>query len=497
MQKVFVLVFLFSIQSLAVKNDCGRKLGEISLSSIKERLDQPTNPLQERVRTAVQLNGFRKVAYNMDIIKNHNADYTNQLDVATVTDQKQSGRCWIFGACNPLRHSLVARKMVPPSFQFSENYLHFFNMLEKSNKYLVEVINSVTKKSPNLSKEDTRKKLSPSTYIVDGGWHEYFEFLVEKYGLVPKSVMPETISSEATMVLLDELRLQTSVYAQKILDKEKEIRSVRNKFTEEDLLEMDKIRLQAMDDIIEILRTHLGSPVTKFTYRKNEKAAEKNPTGKIRDSGKVLGADLIEYTPQSFAKDFVGFNAEDYVPVANFESLQQNKVYEIKNSAIGAGDGHHNIKMLTLSSERMLELVKTSIDNKIAPWFGAAMGRDVDNSTGIMKVGIFPRKETYGFAEDISNTLSRSQQTMLNVLIFSHAMAFTAYDQPNKNSPIIKLKVDNSWSDKVGDKGVYHMYLDWFTQNVFQVVIHKSFLTPEELKIWEGPVQKIKDEELF
>jgi bleomycin hydrolase len=45
--------------------------------------------------------------------------------------------------------------------------------------------------------------------------------------------------------------------------------------------------------------------------------------------------------------------------------------------------------------------------------------------------------------------------------------------------------VENSWGDKRGDKGYDIMTDKWFDEYNYEVVVHKKYLTKEELEIYQ------------
>lgn len=440
---------------------------------------QKAEPAAARLRDVVQRLGFRNVALNREILQKHSDKYTVELPMGSITDQKQSGRCWIFGALNMIRSMLIADNKVPEEFEFSQNYLHFFNMLEKSNKQLEGMADKLygrRRRGEKFTATDRRLAVTPE--IGDGGWTEWFLFLVSKYGLVPKSAMGETISSESTAVLLSELQDSLAATGMELLRNAKEYKARRAKNLSE------QIRSAGMARVWSILATHLGTPPKTFEYRATQKP-EKD--GRKRITPTQIG----QYTPRSFAKDFVGFDAEDWVHVGAFPGKKTGVAYVIPKTAIGAakpGQNKFDLRFINTSPMILAELTKKAIDGGQPVPFAADVTKDVDNNTGIMHPRLFDRSAIYEVPR-----MTRKEKAYTSRLGANHEMMFAGYDQPDPKGPIVKFKDENSWSEKYGTKGVYHVYYEWFMENVFDILIHKRFLTPTMRKLWNGKPKVIRD----
>lgn len=485
-------------------DDCASLLTDAIPTKWVERMIQEgraDDAYVQRLRDLVQRVGFNTVALNSAIVNAHQDVYTLELAQGPITNQKSSGRCWIFAGLNMMRSSLIAEGKVGKGFEFSETYLHFFNMLEKSNRFLEKAIRQTYKNRRDVTKgelENLRNLLEPD--VSDGGWFDYFQFLVSKYGVVPKNTMRETKSSEATTVLLRELNFHLSRATAEIFDQAVVIAKTAKKngrqLTKQEFLsEIRVAKERAMVGVWKILATHLGDPPAKFDFRFVE-------ASKKEGLAKVAPTTIKQYTPREFAQDFVKFDPADYVTVSAFPRREVNTVYERVNSGIGpaeAGQHPYNVRILNVTPERMEELTIAALEGGQAVWFGADIHKHVDHSTGIMHPEIFVRDPIYGMKE-------REQLVELDqaALVFfgqtspNHAMLLTGFDRPNPNGPVVKFKNENSWGDAVGSKGVYHLYREWFHQNVFEVIVHKRFLSAEEKKLWNGKAVFIPyNEDLF
>jgi len=436
-----------------------------------------------RLQDVVQRTGFTQVALNRQVIESHNAKYTHELAMGPMTNQQSSGRCWIFAGLNMVRESLIASGKVPADFQFSENYMHFFNMLEKSNSYLERVIEKARKQGTKakLSRDEFRQAVSPG--MGDGGFFEWFEFLVAKYGLVPKAAMGETISSNATATLISELNNQLASAAGEMLDAARRAKPA----------EMLEIKQRAMARTWKILATHLSAPPARFEYRSSGKTVAKK-------GSQVTPAKIKEFTPRQFAEKFAQFDPRDYVVVASYPRRKAG-VYEVRKSGIGAtepGSPKFNLRFMNLGADRLEELTLASIKGGQTMWFGADALKDIDYKTGIMHPKIYDRDAVYNFSlGEKGKKLTRKEAVYFGVNQLNHAMVITGFDQPDKNGPAVKFKVENSWGDALGSGGIFHMYRDWFKENVYQIIVHKKFLDQTERKAWNGKAKQIRDADML
>ena len=73
----------------------------------------------------------------------------------------------------------------------------------------------------------------------------------------------------------------------------------------------------------------------------------------------------------------------------------------------------------------------------------------------------------------------------------THAMLFTGVDLDKKGNPR-KWRVENSWGDKRGDKGYDIMTDKWFDEYNYEVVVHKKYLTKEELETYQRDPIKLQ-----
>ncbi|MDD5628791.1 MAG: C1 family peptidase [Elusimicrobia bacterium] len=446
-----------------------------------ERKDRNLPERTKRRRGALQKEGFREAALNRELLARHHDSYTDELPMGRITDQKDTGRCWIFGGLNMIRSLLMSEGKVSKKFEFSENYLHFFNMLEKSNRAFENTAALAVRRAggERISERKLRATASLDTeeIISDGGLFDYFQFLVSKYGLVPKAAMKETESAGSTKVLNDELALSLAASVEELLAE------TRGLGAQAAARRAAQIKKAALRRVWKILAAHLGTPPETFKYRASAKGRAQ------------------EFTPQSFAKDFAAFDPDDYVAVTSMPNQAEGAAYRVKRSAIGAarpGERRYDIRYLNLGVDRLEELTLASLRGGQPVYFSADVYKDMDDDTGIMHPGIFKRAGAYGLTKaEARAKASRQAASFLKVGGANHVMLMTGFDQPDPKAPAVKFKVENSWGKGAGDRGVYHMYRAWLRQNVYEVIVHKKFLSPAERKLWKGPAKRVSEKDIY
>jgi len=398
-------------------------------------------------------NALNRVSIS-DLVKNNTQSSSTQnnfsinLDTLKVTNQMQSGRCWIFAGLNILRE-YTAKKYKLDDFELSQNFVSFYDKLEKCN-YFLELMISLKDKPL-----DDRLLLHFLTNpIDDGGQWNMFVNIIKKYGIVPKSVYPETYQSENTT--------QINVYLNRYLRKTTML--IRNSSNKK---EIDRIKEQAVKDIYFILCDAFGVPPTEFTFDFTNKKK------------KYHYGDLT--TPKKFFNEYIGINLNNFVSIINSPTKDKpfNKAYEdiyLNNVAEGS-----KVRYLNLEMSRIKELSIKQLQDGHPVWFGS----------DCVKYGYFDKKgglwDDKSYNEDllfqVDTFLSKDEMLDYRESSMDHAMVLTGVNLVNGKPT--KWKVQNSWGDTVGNKGYYVATNSWFDRFVYQVVIDKKYLTEKELKAYE------------
>jgi len=385
--------------------------------------------------------------YNLNTIE-HNFKY--KVDVKGISNQKHSGRCWMFTSMNVLR-PIVIDKYNLGNFEFSHNYLYFWDILEKSNLYLEAQIKYAGK--PMDDKYVTYLFKSP---VGDGGVWNSFTNLAEKYGLVPKEVFTETNSSNNTTWMI-------RIINRKLREDGLSIRKMYADKAKAKDIEAAKVKM--LGDIYRILALNLGEPPTEFTYRFVDK------------SGKI--GETKTYTPKSFMKEVLGdINFSDYIMLMNDPSREYYKLYEIeydRNVMEGT-----NWKYINLPSDEIKKFAVASIKANTAMYASCDVGKQFNGDLGYSDINNYDFESLYG----IKFRMDKAQRIITRESGSSHGMALIAVDTDDNDKPV-KWQFENSWGSSSGHNGYLTFTDDWFSEYMFRVVVKKEFIDTKILKILE------------
>jgi bleomycin hydrolase len=401
--------------------------------------------------------GLETAARNRELIARHDRRYALELPFGHIENQHASGRCWLFSPMVLARAFALRRGAIGPDDGFSETFLHFFNLYEKA-KASLRTFEHAARVSARLDGDTLRDRLRGGVSgLKDGGEWEWALFLVEKYGLCPSERMPETSSSSHSAELLVELHERLARAAHALTRKR-------------GAAAREAVRARTLDDVVRILVAHLGVPPQHIEHR-----------------GRRL-------TPRDYARDVIGFCANEWRVAIASPKLRTGVVYRKRSSALDLDDGaRFDLERLNVSVRRLRELVRRSIRLGFAVGFSADVGRnDIDDRSGIMHPRVFDRSKIYGAraALDAGRSLGRREDVYLGVSASSHAMAIVGFDVVDRrrlDSPLVKLRVVNSWGRAHGDHGIFHLYMPWFDENVFKIAVHESALSSAERAAFERP----------
>lgn len=419
-------------------------------------------------------NSIKKLVLNRDILRQHNEFFSNKVKVKGITNQKSSGRCWLFAGLNSLRPTVVAKHQLK-EFEFSQIYVAFWDKMEKANTFLQYIIDF-----------RDRDLMDREMVIIlrgepgDGGYWENFADLVNKYGVVPKDVMPETNSSENTGMMNKVLYQKLRSDAVKLHKMYREGKSIQK---------LGKAKEKMLAEVYRILVMNLGEPPKQFTWRyqtkkdsskdkdehKENNGNENNEEGTI-DSDETL---QIDATPKSFFEDFVGVNLNDYVNIFNDTTRDYNKHYQIRLSR-NLYDGH-DISYVNVDIETLKAFAIRSIEDGTPMLFAADVSYDQSSEHGIMADGLYDYQSIY----NIEISLTKAERALYRSSVRNHGMTLIGVDL--KDGKPLKWWVENSWGADKGSKGYWIMYDDWFDLHVYNIIVHKKYVPEEILKIKDEP----------
>jgi len=393
------------------------------------------------VKLAMDWEEFRKIDHTFtDVI----------TDEMRATNQKSSGRCWGFAGLNLFRVYL-ARKHNLKDFQFSQNYFMFFDKLEKSNYFLESIIKT--------SSEHWNSRLMMhllSDPIQDGGQWDMWVNLIDKYGVVPQSEMPESFQSSSS-------RRMNTMITRKLREFALKLRGLIADGLSPD--EIKKNKETMMGEVYKMLSIHLGTPPKVFDW-------------KIRDKKNKLVVDK-NLTPANFFDKHVGLNLSNYVCLINcpMSDKEYNKLYTV--DFLGNVIEGNPIKYLNVESAIMKKAAIKSIKDNNPVWFGCDVGKYFNRELGIMDDKLFDFELFYG----TNFELTKKDRLEYGESQMTHAMLFTGVDIDNKGQST-KWRVENSWGTKNGDKGYHIMSDTWFDEFNYEVVVEKKYLSNDLIKIF-------------
>lgn len=412
------------------------------MSSLRQSY-QPT-PQDIAVRNAIGKTDMRNLVFNQDQLNGYfDTHFTYRVPQKGITDQKSSGRCWLFCGLNILRAQMRRNNPDMTEFQFSQSFLFFYDQLEKSNLFLQTVIDT-----RRLPMDDRKVTALFQGVISDGGTFTGVADLINKYGLVPGEVMHETFSANNTarmhMILVRKLR----EYGLELRDM---------KGTDEQRVARKNEQLKT---IYRLLCLTLGTPPQEFTWQ------ERNS----KDS--ILSTET--YTPLSFAEKYVSKNTtNDYVMMMNDPSREYYKVYEVDM------DRHtyegNNWRYLNVPIEDMQEVAIASLKDSSAMYIGCDVGKELDSERGYLSMDNYDYESLLG----IDFPMDKRQRVLTFASGSSHAMALVAVDLQNDKP--VKWLVENSWGEKHGWKGHLIMTDEWFHNYMFRLVAETKYV-PERLQ---------------
>ena len=398
-------------------------------------------------------NDISSLALNRDIIREHNELFSHKIKTKGITNQKSSGRCWLFAGLNVLR-PVVLEKLNLKEFELSQNYLAFWDKLEKANCFLENIIEF--RKRDMMDREMEFILRNP---IPDGGYWENVVNLVEKYGVVPSEIMPETNSSGSTRSMNKLIGRKLRSDAAKLRGMAKAKKSVKK-------LRAEKVKM--LGEVYKMLVLNLGEPPKEFEWR-------------FEDSNSVV-SDVNTYTPKGFFEEFVGVDMREYVDIFNDPSKEYGKHYSI-NLTRNIRDGEDN-HFANVEIEVLKEIASKAVLDDEPVWFGADVGKDQSGEHGIMAMGMFDYDSIYG--TDMS--MSKAERSLFRESVPNHAMVFVGVDM--RDGKPAKWLVENSWGKDKGSDGQWTLYDTWFDTNVYSVMVKKKYVPDEVLKIFEQPAEK-------
>ncbi|MCF6161348.1 C1 family peptidase [Furfurilactobacillus milii] len=401
---------------------------------------QPQAAILER---AVTKNGVKAASWDNHAATRLNRAFSIEVDTGAVSNQKHSGRCWLFATLNTLRHSMAKQYKVK-DFELSQSYLFFWDRVERANTFYTKMIEDATRP---IDDREVQKLMSMAG--TDGGQWNMAAGLVQKYGVVPSYVMPEVHNTEDSSEI--ELALNTKERKDAVT-----LRTLVSNGASEEQLEA--VRRQMLREVYRMAAYAFGEPPVKFDFEY---------TGD--DKKYHIDRDL---TPKDFLNKYFTADFNDYVVVTNSPDKAYNKLYAMPaQDNIQSGNPIH---FLNVPMDELNRVATAQLKDGETVWFGNDVLQQMDRKTGYLDSKLFQTDALF----NVDSQMSKADRLLTGQGEVSHAMTLTGVDvvddQPRR------WKVENSWGKENGADGYFVMSADWFNDYVYEVVVNKKYLTPDQ-----------------
>jgi bleomycin hydrolase len=420
--------------------------GEITKKQIDKMRKEFESDSSARVaQNAVTSNNLSSVALRRDLVQEIDFTFSTKLDEWKATNQKSSGRCWLFATLNLFRPGTM-KKMNVKEFEFSQAHIHFWDKFERSNHFLEAII-----ETSGRPVDDRTIHFLLSDPIGDGGQWNMAMNLIRKHGLVPKSAYPESNSSSST-------RWMNSILKDILRSSASEIRGILDSGGSEKEARLHKE--SRMEDIWRVLCIHLGTPPESFDWQWRDKDKEFHRRG--------------EMTPQEFADEFVDVDWEEYVCIVNDPRNEYYQTYTVDYLQNVAGGPP--VVYLNVPSDEMKSITQEILEDGMPVWMGCDVGKQMDRKRGLWDANLFETNELYG----VDYGMSKADRLRYGQTMMTHAMLFTGVDVYDGKPR--RWRVENSWGDDSGQKGFYTMNDNWYDEHMFEIASPKKYLTEKMVK---------------
>lgn len=437
-------------------------------SEVLQQLQQTVQPQDKAIRNALSGSSISVLATSANTLVPVDDHFTYRVPDKGITNQEQSGRCWLFTSLNVLRSKAI-NKYNLEGLELSQAYTFFYDQLEKSNLFLQGIIDTRDK-----ADDDRMVDWLFENPLSDGGTFCGGADLIEKYGVVPKEVMPDTYQASNTgqidMLLkwkLREMGLELRTLARPT-EKGKKAASEA---------QLEKKKVEQLATIYHILTLAYGVPPTEFKYTE-------------RDSrGNVVSSET--YTPLSYYNKYWKGDAlyDGYIMVMNDPLREYYKTYQIDYDR-HTYDGHDWV-YLNLPTEEIKPMAVASLRDTTAMYFSCDVGKYLNRKNGTLDLNNFDYASLLG----TEFNMDKRQRVQTHASGSSHAMTMVAVDIDTLQTPLSSINpemdpaslhvnkwmVENSWGASAGHKGHLIMTDEWFDNYMFRLCIRKQYVSQKYL----------------
>ena len=417
---------------------------EAQIEEFRKSFD--SDPSATVAQNAVSNADLSTLALRRDLVQNMDFSFSTKLDEWSATNQRRSGRCWLFATLNLFRVGAM-KKMNVKNFEFSQAHIHFWDKLERANHFLEAIL-----ETSDRPVDDRTIHFLLSDPIGDGGQWNMATNLIRKHGLVPMSAYPESHSSSSTRsmntVLKDILRTTAS-----------EIRGILDDGGSKN--EARKHKEERMKEIWRVLCIHLGTPPEKFDWQWRDKDKEFHRKGTM--------------TPLEFVDEYVEVDWEDYICIVNDPRNEYYRTYTVDFLQNVAGGPP--VVYLNVPSDEMKDITQRLLEDGIPVWMGCDVGKNMARKRGLWDADLYDLKGLYG----IQFGMEKADRLRFGQTMMTHAMLFTGVDVVDGKPR--RWRVENSWgSEDSGEKGFYTMNDNWYDEHMFEIAAPKDYLTEKMLE---------------
>lgn len=402
-----------------------------------------SDPSATVAQNAISNADLSTLALRRDLVQDMDFSFSTKLDDWNATNQRRSGRCWLFATLNLFRVGAM-KKMNLKKFEFSQAHIHFWDKLERANHFLEAIL-----ETSDRPVDDRTIHFLLSDPIGDGGQWNMATNLIRKHGLVPMSAYPESHSSSNTRsmntVLKDILRTSASEI-RKILDDGGSNNEAR------------RHKEGRMKEIWRVLCIHLGTPPEKFDWQWRDKDNEFHRKGTM--------------TPLEFVDEYVEVDWEEYICIVNDPRNEYYRTYTVDFLQNVAGGPP--VVYLNVPSNEMKDITQRLLEDGTPVWMGCDVGKNMARKRGLWDAELYDLKGLYG----IQFGMEKADRLRFGQTMMTHAMLFTGVDVVDGKPR--RWRVENSWgSEDSGEKGFYTMNDNWYDEHMFEIAAPKDYLTDE------------------
>ena len=419
------------------------------LDQLEKRFDE--NPGNRMAMNAAVSCGICASSRNYVTEREIPHEFSVSLEQGAVTNQKRSGRCWMFAALNCMRFQVIKKQNLE-DFELSQSYPLFYDKLEKANYFLESILDTLDE--PTDGRLIAHLLAAP---LNDGGQWDMLCSIVEKYGLVPKTAMPESVSSSATQEMVSYMTEKLREYACVLRKGHKAGKSME---------QLKKEKEAMMETVYRMLCISLGKPPKTFTFEYRDKDGNFHREENL--------------TPKAFYEKYVGLRLDDYVSVINAPTEDKPFYRSYTVQYLGNVKEGRPVKYVNLPIEEMKQAAIAQLKDGEPVWFGCDVGKRSFRDGGLMDTGIYDVETLF----DTDFPMTKAERLEYGQSLMTHAMVFQGVNLDENGKPD-RWRVENSWGEEAGKKGYFVMSDRWFDEYNYQVVVNKKYLSSKALEAYE------------